>query len=331
MKNKSLYFFLLLSIFILIISLIPVVIMTKITRADSGSPTHVHSRNSLYYESTSIEPTSLIGCDPVTGRNQEFTITWEDVGLATKYELLIYKGDKESIWADIMVDMSDANQIINSYYTFAAGQTFASFPLSASESNLGGRFVSPAQVMFECGHTYWWRVRVAGSAYESYVDSPYSDYGSFTIKAGLPANSPFLNSTLFVPPNGASEIPIKDISFSWSSLNETTEYIFQLAGDADITRILVDEKVSKSAYANTDDLEYSTIYYWRYMASKPVPSNWSPVFIFITESYPIASTLPATTPLPLVTPIPIWVWVLMGTSTILAIVILIFITTKRLP
>ena len=134
--------------------------------------------------------------------------------------------------------------------------------------------------------TYYWRVRVRQVATGQVIRSYWSEAGSFSIKAGLPVVSPYLGAQALNPIHDADNIPISFIAFSWTPFKEATEYNFVLATDSALTDIIVQESLPTTAYRYSGRLDYDTPYFWQIAATKPLPSEPSPVFSFITASKP---------------------------------------------
>jgi len=266
----------------------------------------------------------LIGCDPVSGRNQEINFTWEQPCLATGYDLEIAKDENFTIKVlDVMGDFDVGTGYVPevpmspaAYYPAGADQG----PFVAAGSQLA--VLSP----LECGHTYYWRVQVRSDAWGGQVRSPWSEVGSFTIKAGLPVTTPYYGPQLLAPNNGCLGCPVKPVSFSWSPLMETTKYKFILYTDAALTQVIKEVEVSggQTAYEYDGTLDYSTNYFWQVMALEPAPSAPSATFSFQTEAPPPPPPEPPEPP-----PIPLWVWTIIAIGVILMIVTLVLVFRTR--
>jgi hypothetical protein len=176
----------------------------------------------------------------------------------------------------------------------------------------------------ECGHTYFWRVKVRRCATTQMIRSPWSEIRSFTVKAGLPVTTPYYGPQLLAPNNGCLGCPVQPVSFSWSPFKETTKYKFVLASDAAMTQIVKEAEVTTTAFEYDGALDYSTNYFWRIMSLEPAPSDWSATFSFQTEAKPAVAEGPAPTP-----PTPLWVWVVIAIGAILVIVTLVLIFKTR--
>jgi len=255
-----------------------------------------------------ISAPEIIGCDPVTGRNQEINLTWEQLCLAKKYDILVAK---------------------DSDFTLLVYENWGYEPFSVTSPAL---IIPAGNDNFECGHTYYWKVRVSHSAVgDEQIRSPWSEDKSFQIKAGLPVTTPDYGIQALAPVNGDTAFSIKGASFSWSGYSGATEYQFQLAEDAAISNILADARVSTTAYSYHTDLGYSKNYYWRVRATKPVESDWSSVFSLMTEkALPQSSSVDQSFAQTTESSIPLHLlWSMIGTGAALAISLLVLIVRTR--
>ncbi len=115
-----------------------------------------------------ISPTggSLIGCDPVTGRNAQVDLKWEQLSLADAYEVEIGK-DK---WFDLPI--STAAPSNNPFYTPA--------------DLLYPAYFIDAGLLPEAGKTYYWHIRVRRAATGQVIRSPWSYTLIFSVSPGFP-------------------------------------------------------------------------------------------------------------------------------------------------
>jgi hypothetical protein len=216
-----------------------------------------------------IEPedrTSL-GCDPVSGRNQEVDLRWQQLSLADTYELEIARDENFSL------RITEAEPLTNPYYEPAV-------VTSPAYRILPG-------ILPEANTTYYWRTRVRQAATGQVIRSHWSEAGNFSIKAGLPVVSPYLGAQALKPSHGASNIPVSSVAFSWTPFKGTTEYELVLAKDSTLTDIIVREGLPTTAYRYGGRLDYDTSYFWQVAATKPVLSEPSPVFSFTTAARPL--------------------------------------------
>jgi hypothetical protein len=256
---------------------------------------------------------TAIGIDPVSGRNEEINMRWEQLCVSGEYQVQIAK---DPGFALIVLD---------------TGPFAPASPVSpGAYYPAGGRSTSPSSLTtwgnLEAGHTYYWRARVRQAATGQQMLSPWSEVESFTIKSGFPTVTTSYGIQPNQPSNGCSSCPAKSVSFSWSPLTNTTKYRFVLANDADMTAVVKDAVVTTTVYEYDGELEYNQVYFWRVMALEPSPSDWSAIFSFRTEA---TSPPVATEPTP--EPTPLWVWpvVVIGLIILCVIIVLIFRLRRR--
>jgi len=275
---------------------------------------------------------ALIGCDPVSGRNQEINFTWEQLCIAVGYDIEI---SKDTAWTLRVFDwMALANpggwppapSTAMGYIGFnPSSLTSPAFIFPVAGAATAFAAAPPALVSaLECGHTYYWRVEVRQCATGQVIRSPWSEQRSFTIKAGLPVSMPYYGLQLLAPDNGCLGCPVKPVSFSWSPYKETTKYKFVLAKDAAMTQIVVEATPTTTGYEYESALDYSANYFWRVMSMEPAPSDWSATFSFMTQPAPPAPAAPLGPPAT-----PVWVWVVIAIGAILVIVTLVLIFKTR--
>jgi hypothetical protein len=189
-----------------------------------------------------------------------------------------------------------------------------------------GTWQAAEQMALECGHLYYWKVRVRNETTCDAVRSPWSETRAFTIKAGFRVTTPYYGPQLLAPDNGCGCPCGSPIIFSWSPFQDTQEYKFELSSSPDMSSPLVSTAVKTTAYQFTGTAKCNTSYFWRVQASKPAPSEWSAVFSFITQK---EAPPPAPAPKAPETPIYIWVLIIIGVVLVIVTLTLIFITRRN--
>ena len=271
------------------------------------------------------EDKMLIGCDAVSGRAGEVNLCWEQLCVAERYDIEIAKDTDFSIKVIDWISESSCGGFRPTSLTKpcayfpAGGLAVIAADINAPAAGSAIAFAGN----LECGHTYYWRVKVRECVTGQDIRSPWSDVRSFTVQAGYPIVSAYPGAQLLAPNNGAMGIPAKNVAFSWSPFGNSTKYKFDLATDPAMTQVVKEDSVSGTAYEYTGTLENSTNYYWRVMALEPAPSDWSATFSFQTEAAPA----PVTPEKP--APTPVWVWVVIAIGAILVIVTLVLIFKTR--
>lgn len=107
---------------------------------------------------------SLINCDPVSGRNAQVDLKWEQLSLADAYEIEIGK-DK---WFDLTV--SDAEPVNNPFFS-PADLLYPAYYINDG-------------LLPEAGHAYYWRVRVRRATTGQTIRSLWSYAISFNVSPG---------------------------------------------------------------------------------------------------------------------------------------------------
>ena len=261
---------------------------------------------------------ALVGADPVTGRNQQIDMSWEQLCLSTVYELQVAKDAAFTL---------RINPAISNSRNIAA--VTGSILATMDEVNMTnpGMWLSPAALP-EAGAVYYWRIRSYRSATGQVAVSPWSDVRSFSVKPGFIVNSPYYGVQLLAPDNGCMGCRTRPASFSWSPWKEATRYEFTLSKDPEFKQVLKQAVTSSTGYEYDGTLDYDTNYFWRVRATEvngqPIPSDWSATFSFRTEEAPAA---PGEYPAGQDTPL--WVWLIIGLGMALVIVTLVLILRTR--
>jgi hypothetical protein len=207
---------------------------------------------------------SLVYCDPVTGRNAQVDLRWEQLSLAEAYEIEIGK-DK---WFDLVV--TDAAPATNPFFV-------------PNDLLYPAYYIGPGMLP-EAGHTYYWHVRVKRAATGQVIRSRWSYAMSFTVRNGLPVAAPaYPGIGSLQPCHDACDVPAYPLSFSWTPMQGASSYRFVLSRDPDLGRTIVDQAVGTPAFKLPWRLDYSTSYFWQVTPLEPVPGDPSPVFTFTTQ------------------------------------------------
>jgi len=187
----------------------------------------------------------------------------------------------------------------------------------------------------ECGNTYTWHVRQADTSCEC-IHSPWSETWSFTVAVGAADAIKLLS-----PVEGALEVPIENIGFSWSSVPDASSYSFVLSPNAAMTGALVSQGLSSTAFNFEGPLDYSKAYYWQIKAWKDSQLlTTSAIGVFNTGAEPVAPTPPVVvepTPAPVlqIPPAqqitPTWIYAIIGIGAALAVVVIVLIVRTRRP
>ena len=268
----------------------------------------------------------LVGADPVTGRNQQVDLSWEQLCLSTSYELQLAKDNKFTLKINPLQTGLGAGSGAS---TGAIAAVSGSILVSMDDYNM----TAPAMWIYpgalpEAGAIYFWRIRSARSATLQIAESPWSAANSFTVKAGFIVNTPYYGVQLLSPNNGCTGCRTKPLAFSWSPWKEATKYQFDLSKDPEFKSLVVTTTTTSSGYEYQNALEYSSNYFWRVKAlevnGQKIPSDWSATFSLTTAAVPAIPPPPAQE-----APIPLWVWVLIAIGTIMVIAVLFLVFKTR--
>ncbi len=210
---------------------------------------------------------SLVYCDPVTGRNAQVDLRWEQLSLADAYQVEVGK-DK---WFDLAVTEAEP----------------ADNPFFVPENSLYPSYYIRPGTLPAAGQDYFWRVRVRRAATGQVIRSRWSPAFSFSVRPGYPVSAPaYTGIESLQPCHNACEVSPYPLSFAWSPMQGTTSYRFVLAGEPDLGQPVIDQSVDAAAFKLPWRLEYATAYFWQVTPLKPVPGDSSPVFSFITAAEP---------------------------------------------
>lgn len=225
----------------------------------------------------------FIGSDPVTGRNQQVDLSWEQLCVAVKYELQLYK--------DRNLTMK-----VNPAITSPGGRVVITAVTGSITVNLDNVNVTSPAVWIapgalpEAGASYWWRVRVIESTTGQIATSPWSNETSFSIKPGFITKTPVQGIELLSPKNSCTGCAIQPTAFSWTPYKEADKYEFVLARDPSFMQVVKKATTTSTAYEYKDALDYSSSYYWRVRGTeingKSNVSDWSASFTFQTVAPP---------------------------------------------
>ncbi|MGD0355304.1 MAG: hypothetical protein ABSB31_07680 [Dehalococcoidia bacterium] len=261
---------------------------------------------------------ALAGADPVTGRNQQIDLSWEQLCLSNTYEMQIAKDRDFTL--RINPEISNADHIES-----VTGSIFINTdPVNVTSPSA---WLPPGSLP-EAGAFYYWRIRSYRSATGQIAVSPWSEPRSFKVAPGFIVKSPYLGVQLLSPVNGCAACKVRPAAFSWSPWKEATGYEFQLSSDTDFKQVIRDAHTSTTAYQYSGTLDYNAGYFWRVRAvevnGQPVTSDWSATFNFHTEPAPLPVKAPPVEPAT-----PLWVWGVIGVGLVLIIITLVMIIRLR--
>ena len=256
-----------------------------------------------------------IGSDPVSGRNQQVDLGWEQLSLTDRYELQLAKDGNFTL--KINPEMSAADNISS----VTGSILINTDPVNVTSPAL---WLPPGSLP-EASAFYYWRVRCIRAATWEFIRSPWSETARFMVKPGYVVNTPYLGPQLLAPVGGCGCPCNAPVSFSWSPYKEATKYKFEFSENADMSRPLVSANSRATAYQYSGQLECNKSYFWRVMALEPVSGDWSATFNFKVQS----AQQPAQAPAERSGAAPLWAWIGMAVGIVTSFVLFIILLRRR--
>jgi hypothetical protein len=255
----------------------------------------------------------VVPIDSVSGRSQQFTISWNQISNANSYNTGIFSdpaGTQLVTWNGLA----------------------AAWPAAVVPPNpISPTWVVPFGTLV-AGQDYFVRSRAVN---QTTADGNVSDWSSmkrFSVEGGEAVQVTYLGVQPLGPTPGATGVPLSP-GFTWSPYASSTRYQFQLASDAGFSNIIAEAKTSATGYSYDGNLSNNTTYFWRARGIEPTVTDWSPSSTFSTEKVvvpPIVVEPPL--PPPPAPPSPVTstiIWVIIGIGAILVIAVLILIARTR--
>jgi len=269
--------------------------------------------------------------DPVTGRAEVVWATWDAMGSGAGQVNFVV------IWAwETELGMG---AFIGTPATFVLG-TAPRIDLAVA--------LPAAGLPLRANTEYTWIVRAANTVSGDGIRSKWSEARSFSVQAGGLVIATQAGPILLGPQGGATDVSLTP-GFSWAPLSGVTDFQFILATDAAMTNTVAGTPVTvyQPSYQVTEDLDYSTTYFWAVKAVAPAESPQS-IGTFTTMDEPPAEVFTCPTcgltfdsrealeahlathvPPPEVTPA--YIWAIIGVGAILVIAVLVLIVRTRRP
>jgi len=258
---------------------------------------------------SSVADGSTVAADPCFCTNEKFVLTWDRLCNACEYEF------------QISLDEDFTQIVLTEAFYGVSANGFYDPPSNKSPSVVIG------QGDLDCNTEYFWRVRAHYAETDEEIRSWWSDVWSFTVEAG-----PSVALTLTSPDDGASNVPLSGIGFTWASVSDATSYDFLLSADADLSSPIESKTgLTSTAYTYGGTLDNSTTYFWQVTAMKNGSVfSASDVSTFSSVPPPApAPAPPAPTPTPPLPTTPGWVWVVIGIGAVLVITVIVLIFRTR--
>jgi hypothetical protein len=143
-----------------------------------------------------IDGPAEVGSDPVSGRNRQVDLAWEQLSLTDWYDLQIAKDSDFTL---------RINPEISSAINISA--VTGSIRILTDVVNVTSPAVwLPPGSLPEAGAFYYWRIRCIRAATWEFIRSPWSDTARFLVKPGFPVTSPYDGAYLQSPDNGSVQV-----------------------------------------------------------------------------------------------------------------------------
>ena len=262
-----------------------------------------------------VEDGATIPSDPCFCWNEEFVLGWDEICDSDTYGLQIALDED----FDYILEFDDWND----YYGW---------------TEVGDEEVMVFDGTLDCNEFYYWRVRVV-AADDEVIRSWWSDTWSFMIEAG-----PLGAIELTAPDDGASNVPIEGIVFTWTTVSEATSYDLILQDSTGFT-VVSETGLTGTSYTYAGALGYDEAYTWQVTAMKDgsvlsgsAASTFRTVVAAVFTCPHDGLTFPSQEALqahladahpPVVPVTPAWVWVVIGLGAVLVIVVIVLIFRTR--
>jgi hypothetical protein len=186
---------------------------------------------------------------------------------------------------------------------------------------------------FDCGETYYWRVRATSTDEGEAVHSRWSPSMRFVVAEGSTVEGMHIAPAVKWPEPGGMGVP-RVPGFSWTGFPHTTKYEFLLAEDNTFAAPIAREELSQTAYVYPGELNWGETYFWRVRSLEPHPSEWlTSSFTVMTEPVPAQEIGPSPLEdLPSAMPrqeAPVWVWLVIGSLGLLVSLVIVAAAMKR--
>jgi hypothetical protein len=275
---------------------------------------------------------ATIPSDPCDCVNEDFVLEWDRICDACEYdiEIALDEGFKHKVWT--------TGTICDTWPSVGCiAHEFCIEGVLDNGCNDTGTFYKPSdpcvpsivvpQGTLDCGQEYWWRVRArfaeTGEAYRSW----WSDKWSFTVAVG-----PGGAIQLTAPDDGASNVPLENIVFTWTAVADATSYEL-IVSDASGAEV-ASNSGDATSFVLGSKLDYDSSYMWQVNAMKGsnvISESGTSTFRTMSPHPPPPPEYPETVinfPEP-VTGTPTWVWVVIALAAVLIIVIIVLIFRTR--
>ncbi len=207
--------------------------------------------------------------------SEVWSFTTENVVLDVPVLVAPTNNSQELDFNNINLEWNSVNEATQYTYQISTDNTFASDVESETVSSTDQTLTNLA-----INTQYFWRVKASNDV----TESAWSEVWNFTTE-----NVVLDVPVLVAPTNNSQELDFNSINLEWNSVNEATQYTYQVSTDNTFTSDVESETVSTTNQTLTN-FSANTQYFWRVKASNNVTeSAWSEVWSFTTESISLES------------------------------------------
>ncbi len=186
---------------------------------------------------------------------------------------------------------------------------------------------------FDCGTTYYWRVRATSTTEEERIRTRWSPPMHFLVAVGSTVEWMHIAPIIKAPESGAYGVN-RTPGFSWTGFPSTTVYEFELSEDEAFRIVLARERFEETAYVYPGTLDWGGTYFWRVRAIQPHPSQWS-VASFIVSPQPEPEEVPDSNGLERLASVipaaetPLWTWLIIGLLSLFIAGLIVYIIIEQ--
>jgi len=268
-----------------------------------------------------------LGVDPVNGRANVLTVSWDPIGTGTavvnEWDLQIT--EKAIGWGAPFVSLNGGTTLV--------------LTSSSSPSTTFGLVGASNAIALNANTEYMVRVRCDDQVSNDAIRSGWSDPVNFSVGAGAPVQQAYAGPQILGPAGGSTTTLTP--GFSWAPVSGATEYEFILATDSGLSQTLAGTPAALTApaFQSADALDYATTYFWAVRVTKPTAGPQT-IGTFTTMAKPVEPAPPVViepaAPAPVPEPAPpaipaAAVWAVIGIGAILVIAVLVLIVRTRRP
>jgi len=276
---------------------------------------------------------ATIPSDPCDCVNEDFVLEWDRLCDACEYDIQIAldEGFKHVVYTTSSLEtapwaytLSDHGECDGVLYECGDPNCQGMQSFYKPSDPCAPSIVVPEGTL-DCNQTYWWRVRARFAETNEAYRSWWSDKWSFTVAVG-----PDGAIKLTAPVNGAMNVPLGNVVFTWTAVADADNYEMVLmdASGAEIGSNSGDA----TSFVLTSDLDYDSAYMWMVKAMKGsnvLSESGVSTFHTMSEAVPPPEFPETVINFPEPPGTPTWVWVVIALAAVLIIVVIVLIFRTR--